>query len=58
MRVGVDNRLRLAFHSTEGGLFPNRELDDSAQLAELGSVRLFDFRTGLSGGRKHGGRSV
>ena len=49
-RVGFDNRLRLEFHgakvSTDGGLFPYRDLDDAAQLTESGAVRLFDFRTG------------
>ncbi len=43
-RVGFDNRLRLEFHgakvSTDGGLFPYRELDDAAQLTESGAARL------------------
>jgi len=50
LKVGFDNRLRLEFHgakvSTDGGLFPYRELDDAAQLTESGAVRLFDFCTG------------
>ena len=49
-RVGFDNRLRLEFHgakvSTDGGLFPYRDIDDAAQLTESGSANLFDFRTG------------
>ena len=45
LRVGFDNRLRLQFHgakiSTEGGLFPYRELDDAARLTESGAGDLF-----------------
>ncbi len=50
LRVGFDNRLRLQFHgakiSTEGGLFPYRELDEAARLTESGAGDLFDFRSG------------
>ncbi len=50
LRVGFDNRLRLQFHgakiSTEGGLFPYRDVDEAAQLIDSGTAKLFDFRTG------------
>ena len=39
-RVGFDNRLRIEFHgtkvSTDGGLFPYRELDDAVQCGFIG----------------------
>ncbi len=52
LRVGFDNRLRLQFHgtkiSTEGGLFPYRDVDEAAQLIDSGIAKLFDFRTGTN----------
>ena len=50
LRVGFDRAIKLEFHgarvSSDAGLFPYRDLDDAAQLTELGAARLFDFRTG------------
>ena len=50
LRLGFDRAIKLEFHGTrvssDAGLFPYRDLDDAARLAELVAADLFDFRTG------------
>ena len=50
LRVGFDRAIELELHgakvSSDAGLFPCRDLDDTAQLTESGATELFDFRTG------------
>jgi hypothetical protein len=50
LRVGFDGRVRLQLHdatvSTDGGLFPYRDLDEAARLTEQSAAALCDFRTG------------
>ena len=52
MRVGLDRAIKLTFHgarvSSDGGLFPYRDLDDAAGLTESVAADLFDFRTGAN----------
>ncbi len=50
LRLGFDRAIKLEFHGAEvnsdAGLFPNRDLDEAAQLTDSGAAELFDFRTG------------
>jgi len=50
LRVDFDRRLKLEFHgsaiSSDGGLFPYRELDDALGLTELGGEVLSETRRG------------
>ena len=48
LRVGFDRAIKLEFHGakvgSDAGLFPYRDLDDSARLMEQGAIELFDIR--------------
>ncbi len=50
LRVDFDRRLKLEFHgsdiSSDGGLFPYRELDHALELTELGGEVLSETRRG------------
>ncbi len=50
LRVGFEGTINLEFHgakvSSDAGLFPYRDIDEAAQLAETGAAELFDFRWG------------
>ncbi len=51
-RPGFDRAIKLVFHgvkvSSDAGLFPYRDLDESAQLTDSGAAELFDTRTGTN----------
>ncbi|MEE9129623.1 MAG: hypothetical protein V3T84_06355 [Phycisphaerales bacterium] len=48
LRVGFDRAIKLEFHgakvNSDAGLFPYRDLDETAQLTDPGAPELFDFR--------------
>ncbi len=50
LRVGFDRTIKLAFHgarvSSDAGLFPYRNLDDTAGLTDSAGMKLVDLRTG------------
>jgi hypothetical protein len=54
-RVGFDSTLRLEFHgvrvTSDAGLLPYRELDDTFGLTKMGEAQLKDTRTGMN--RQH-----
>ena len=56
LRLGFDRRLKLEFHgskvSSDAGLLPYRELDDTVGLSEIARDALTDTRRGKNG--RHG----
>ncbi len=56
LRLGFDRRLKLEFHgskvSSDAGMLPYRELDDTVGLSEIAGDALTDSRRGKNG--RHG----
>ena len=52
LRLDFDRRIKLEFHgarvSSDAGLFPYRDLDDTMQLTDSGAADLLDNRTGTN----------